>query len=679
MIKTLRQIFLLILVLLASISNDAQNFGIDSLKLELQNLQGDERAICLLEIASEMSTIDLSSSIKFSNEALKLSEISNNTVLQANCRKDLGKYFFLQGRYDKAHICFGKSLVAYKDENYEQAYSETYIHIGQIFSREGLLDSADSCFQLALHWAKQNQDTIREISSLRSIGNIYYKKGQFDDALRVYNEGLVTASLISDKNQELASLYNNLGILFSDWNKYQKALEYYQKALGIEESLGNIKEQARIFNNIGTIYWYQDKLDSALIFYIKSLEGRDKINDINGKAYVLNNLGMYYGSLEDYAKSLEYFKKSLNYFESMLNRQGIIMTLYNIGSVYQEEKKYELSIKYFSQSLNLAEKHGFYDYIVANHESLKDVYSEMGEWQKAYESLSKYKTIKDSIREVQNIELISEMEVKFDKERKQAELQILKNQMQASQITKTRTLILIFGIVIILVLILISTYLFVRQIRIRTDMTYNKLNPALLRYQLNPQFINSSLSGIKELIAKTRLQESSVFLAGLAKLIRVFVETSTSNAIVLEKELETIQSFLKLHQLRYDYELKFELNIASHIETEMLAIPPFLFFPIYVHIIDNHLNKGKIKTIININTDENYLIIETEFYYFLDNDNKKSDEIDIRNWISKVEERVSLLNKTLKDKMYFKYKSSIDDQDMIKTIFLQLRLPIKPM
>ncbi len=388
---------------------------------------------------------------------------------------------------------------------------------------------------------------------------------------------------------------------------------------------------------------------------------------------------MYFGSLNNFDKSLDYFNQSLGSFESLKNKPGIVMSLYNIGQVYQEKREYVIAKKYYKQSLGLATMHNFSDYILANHEALKDIYSELNDWEKAYYSLNSYNQLNDSIRKKQNIELLSEMEVRFEKEKKIAELQILEDEMQASEIDKNRTLILIFGMVISLVLILISTFLLVRQIKNRSDVKYNKLNPALLRYQLNPQFIDSSLEGIKELISKTRVKESSLFLAGLAKLIRVFVETSSSNVIVLDKELETLQSFLRLHQLRYDYDLNFELDIASHVETEMLVVPPFLFFPIYVHVIDNHLSKGAVFANTIVDTVENYLLIETEFKYFIDSKTEESDEMDIKKNVAKIEDRVAVLNKTLKDNMYFKYRSSIKQRENKKTILLKLKLPIKPM
>lgn len=674
----LRHFLLLTLIMLISFGVSAKLSTVDSLKLNIAHISGIDKVSSLLQIAEEISSSDLSSSVKFANEALNLAKTYNNDALIGQCYKELGGFYFNQVKYIKARNSFNNSIIYYQKAKDNNSIGHLYIKIAAIYSRKGILDSALIFDEKALKWSTEVHDTLNILRSLRSVGNTYYKMGQFENALKALSEAQIIANLFQDSQNELADIYNNLGILFSDWGKYKKSLSYYKKALSIEEQLGNSKKQARIFNNMGTIYFYQGNNDSALFFYLESLGKRNEINDINGKAFVLNNLGMYYGSQGEFSKSLEYFNESLYNFEKLSNRYGIVMTLYNIGSVHQEEKDFIPAKKHFNQGLKIAKQQGFTDYIVANYESLKDVYSEMGNWEKAYIALSHYNAINDSINDIQNIGLISEMEDKYEKERKEAELHIIKNQTQASKIEEDRTKILILGLIIILILILLSTFLLIRQIQTKTNLEYNKLNPALLRYQLNPQFISSSLDGIKELISKTRVKESSIFLAGLAKLIRVFVETSSSNVIILDKEMETLQAFLKLHQLRYDHELNFDLDIASHIETEMLAIPPFLFFPIYVLIIGNHLNKGIVNTKTKINTSGNYLIIETSFTYFIDQKSSLSDEADIKQRVERINERIILLNKTMKDKMLFNYKATNLQTLNSKNVLLRLEMPIKP-
>lgn len=674
----LKYLLVALVFLLPFLSSYGQQLNIDSLKQKMLNEHGESRIITVLTIAKELADKDLQLSIKYGNEALNLAQTEENPELIAHCQQDISNFYYELGKYEKAHELLNNALDYYQKKNNINKLTEVFVSIGFNYSREGKLDSASYYYEKSLSNSKYTSDTLYQIISLRSIGNIYYKQGQFDDALRTFIEGLTLAELNQDYCNEQAKLFNNLGILFSDWGKYSQSLSYYKRALRIMDSLKNQTEVGRIYNNMGTIYWYEGKSDSALIFYNSSLTSREKSGDINGKAFVLNNLGMYYGSEEDYDKSLEYFNKSLQLFESLTNRTGVVMTLFNIGSVYQELKDYKLAKKYFSQSLNIAEAQGFSDYVLANHEALKDIYTATEDWEKAYFALKKYNVINDSIRKAQNIELLSEMEVKFEKEKKQASLNILKNQLEANRIKKNQTHIVIVGILIMLVLIIASTYLLIRQILQKAHVQHDKLTPALLRYQMNPQFINSSLSGIKELIGKNRLKESSMFLSGFAKLIRTFIETSTSQAIVLDKEIETIRSFLKLHQLRYDHQLTFELNIASQVETEMLAIPPFLFFPIFVHIIDYHLSEGKVNTVTNIDTSENYLLLNTKLTYILKSNKAKTDQIEIIKSAESIEHRIKLLNKTLKDKMIFSYQEFTNKNDQEKTIQLFLKLPIKP-
>lgn len=674
-----RLIIFLGLILLPFITSLAQNTVLDSLKGELSHLEGSDRIPSLLLIAEELNSTDLSSSIKYANEALALASIDGNSNLIGDCQKQLGSNFYKQGKYDKAHISFNKAIISYQKGGNSPQHSDIFINIGMIYSREGLLDSASFYYQKSLDDGCQFHDTLLQIQALRSIGNVYYKQGKFDESLKTFHQALSLASYTNCCIQEQARLFNNLGILFSDWGKYETSLKYYHQALSIMDSLKNHKEVSRIYNNMGTIYWYQDNSDLALMYYLKSLKIRDLTGDLNGKAFVLNNLGMYYGSQEKYTESLKYFKQSLSIFEQHSNRQGVVMALYNIGSVYQELENYSHAKKHFMESLSISKTQGFSDYIEANYEALKDIYSATEDWEKAYQSLYNYNVVKDSIRKEQNIELLSEMEVKFEKEKKQADLQILRNQTEENRINSKQTVTIIIGFLLSLILIVISTYLLIRQIKTRSSEKQSKLTPALLRYQMNPQFINSSLVGIKELIAKNRVIESSKFLAGFAKLIRIFIETSSSNVIVLDKEIETIRSFLKLHQLRYDHQLNFDLEIASHIETEMLAIPPFLFFPIFVHVIDYHLSEGLVDIKIIMDTRENYLVIKADMKYSIHSSDIDEDKRSLDNSMFNVQERIDLLNKTLKDKMNFTHKEAIKFDGHTKTLGLQLSLPIKPM
>jgi len=672
-------IFLFFIFVNSPIEVLGQQSHLDSLNKELIDSEGYAKILLLLEIAKDLDNEDTELAIKYVNEAIGIARQNENEELIAECQSYLGQLSYENAQYDKSLNQYRQALQFYKEGELSREICPILIGMGQVYSREGLLDSALYYFETSLNCSQTHADTLWEVSSLRSMGNVFFKKGRFDQALKNFHMGLGLAKLSEDCIHEESKLYNNLGVLMSEWGEYDKSLAYYSDALLIMDSLGNIAEISRIYNNMGTIFWYQNMNDSALYYYLLSLKNREKIGDNNGIAFVLNNLGMYYGSLEDYSSSLVYFERSLCLFEKISNRQGIVMTLYNIGSVYQELKNYKLASKYHNQCLSISKSQGFNDYVLASHEALKDVYAQLGEWQKAHASLKEFHMLNDSLRKVQNIELLTKMEVSYEHEKNQADLNILKNKMESAGLEEDQSRVFFVGAFIILALLIISTYLIIWQVRSRTDVEHDKLTPALFRYQMNPQFINSSLSGIKELISKNRVKESSLFLTGFAKLIRTFIETSSSTAIVLEKEIETTQRYLQLHQLRYDQKLYFDIELSSKVEPEVLAVPPFVFFPLYVYVVDSHLSQGEVNIHLFIDVLENSLLMKLDIKYLCKEEDITADEKDLKLSFDRMKDRIKLMNKAIKDKIVFNHETHLDIDKNQKELNLQIYFPIKPL
>ncbi len=632
----------------------------------------------LLSIADSCSRINPEQGLKYANDALVLAESQSDKQAIAKCYMTLGMLHYDNANNEKSHFFSKKALEFYSRLIFSKEKMTTMLYIGMVYNRQGILDSALLYYNSIHSQSREVQDTLWQIIGLRSLGNIYYKQGQFDQALTSFHQGLGMARRSRKWVPEQSKLLNNLGILYSDWKEFDKSLSHYKEALQIMDSLHNLHETSRLYNNIGNIYSNLGKYDSALIFYERSLDNRIKLGDISGQAFVYNNLGMLYGNQEKYEKSLEYFNKSLLLFEQITHRSGIVMALMNIGFVYDGLKDYDLAIKYHNQSLLVAQSQGFSDEVLENLDALKSIYAKTNQWEKAYQAFTEYIQMSDSIRKVQNMELIKELEVKYEYEKNKAELNLMTNLMKSSRLEKNKTRIMIGVVVLILILLILSGILILRQIRIRNDLEYNKLEPALLRYQLNPQFIRSSLSGIKELVAKNRIKESGLFLSGFARLIRVFIDTSTSQGIVLDKEIDTLRNLLKLHQLRYDHKLIFDLDIESHVETDMLAVPPFLFFPAIVHIINEHINQGDLSVHLQIDTPDNYLIIQCSLMYYLSEVNSEKDDARTLEQINNIKSRIKLLNKTMKERIIFEDQLEHIVPGEQNKLVLKVRIPIRP-
>ncbi len=81
------------------------------------------------------------------------------------------------------------------------------------------------------------------------------------------------------KRQRGGYSLNNIGSLYQKWVKPEQALEYFHKALKIDEEVQDLKGEAFDNNNIGSVYEQLNKPKEALDYFQKSLNLFEKLKD----------------------------------------------------------------------------------------------------------------------------------------------------------------------------------------------------------------------------------------------------------------------------------------------------------------------------------------------------------------------------------------------------------------
>ncbi len=114
-------------------------------------------------------------------------------------------------------------------------------------------------------------DTLYEAYAYNRMGMAYHRAGEYDRAEEYYRKALKAAG----KGEMVARIYNNLGMLYYDRINYSKALEYLRKAERVlKESVGDkAKQLAYVYGNMADVY--EAKGDST-----KAKEYREKARRI---------------------------------------------------------------------------------------------------------------------------------------------------------------------------------------------------------------------------------------------------------------------------------------------------------------------------------------------------------------------------------------------------------------
>lgn len=97
--------------------------------------------------------------------------------------------------------------------------------------------------------------------------------------------------------------------------------------------------------------------------------------------------------------------------------------------------------------------------------------------------------------------------------------------------------------------------------------------------QMNPHFIFNSLNSIDSYILKNETQKASEYLNNFARLMRLILQHSRSNYITMADELEALELYMQMEQMRFKHQFSYRVEVGENIDPSALLIPPMLIQP----------------------------------------------------------------------------------------------------
>lgn len=168
-----------------------------------------------------------------------------------------------------------------------------------------------------------------------------------------------------------------------------------------------------------------------------------------------------------------------------------------------------------------------------------------------------------------------------------------------------------------LLMLLYSIYYFrvsglKKQSRLKEKIT--KAETVALRSQMNPHFLFNSLNAIDHYILKNDPLQASDYLSKFSKLVRRILDYSDVQRISLQNELDTLELYIKLEQLRFSNKFEYKFHIADNINRKLIFIPPLLLQPFVENAIWHGLLHKEEEGLLSVFCfkNEKSLIVEIE-------------------------------------------------------------------
>jgi len=275
----------------------------------------------------------------------------------------------------------------------------------------------------ALNIAEESDYQLGIGMAYNRLGIGYGAKGNYIKALEHYYDALRIIEKIGNE-QWLSSTYNNLGYIYIQIKDYPKALELTEKSYQLSKRNKNTKALAVNLTNIAWLNELAGNTNLALVQAYDAMRLAASVNDDYHVAISWHIAGRIYLKLKNTDSAYISFSKGLEH----ANKAGIkIQIAYNtlgIGDTYLLQFKAQEAIPYLESALAIAKATNAFEVMAQATRSLVDAYVQTNNLQKANGKFTEYLEIKDSLQSIDKQKTFAQLQLEYDLNKKQKELQL---------------------------------------------------------------------------------------------------------------------------------------------------------------------------------------------------------------------------------------------------------------
>jgi signal transduction histidine kinase len=428
---------------------------VKELESRLPGSTGKERIEILVELTGLYLRKAPQRALEYGQEALELLESYPDEKQQMTILNLVSKANSHLGEFQLAEKNALKSQAIAQKIGDKSGEADALVSLSRVYWERGNSHQAGKYCADARKLYKESGNQKGLAQTLQMLGTLYWRMGDFPKAL---DYALKSAEIYNqlDDRKGMAVLDSLIAMIYTSQGQYKKALEYSFKAKQGYGASGDKNGIAMTLNNIGRDYQRSGNYKEALK-YLK--QGSAIFRDMKSRrsySYTLNNIGEVYDAMRDFRQAQDYFTRSLKIKEEIKDQMGIAYTLINSGRTYRKLGQYKKSIQSLLRALNIASEINIKNEIRNANKELAETFEALGDYPKALHYHKKYKEINDSIFNERNSKKTAELETRYETEKKEKEIALLKKdkELQQMDILKQRNLINSLIIISLLVFLL---------------------------------------------------------------------------------------------------------------------------------------------------------------------------------------------------------------------------------
>lgn len=472
---------------------------------------------------------------------------------------------------------------ASKMDNYQAGISYALNELGISYRNYSLYNKAIKLHENALEAANADDNTEFKIYSFALLSAVYRRTEGIPSALDYAQKAIELAENIESPNNDIKrNLYftfNNIGHIYRTLGQYDLAIYNFKESIALEEELGNTLGIATNYKDIGECLEAEEKLEEALEYYERSLNINKSARSVRIDILSKLGIGHVYVHQGKAREAIEIFNTILKPGEDLGNMKIISEIYINIGWAQIKNNQIEEAEFYLNKGLEIAKKYNLLTEMEEAYSFLSDLWEEQDDFEKSKEFFKKADEVDERISNDRNKRYLADLITRSETEKKNTQIEVLakENEIINLRLRKNQNTLLIS--LLLLALLTIILYILYRQAQLRSDKKLLTLEQSMLRSQMNPHFLFNSLNSIKLYIINNEKKNAVFYLNKFSKLVRKILEASSVREIPLAEELETVELYMNIENIRFSNEIQFEIIVDEGIDTHIIKIPSLILQP----------------------------------------------------------------------------------------------------
>jgi tetratricopeptide (TPR) repeat protein len=557
---------------------------VDSVAKQLPYLKKKKLADAYNELASLHRQFNFDATVFYAEKALKVSEDIAYRFGAGIALMHMGQISYLKGNYiDAIELLTPAKEYLLASGNLTEL-AECYASLALVFHYCQIKkETGQELFAKAL-------DLAISLGIKRLEAYMYFMHGRYLMDTQEPNEALLqwkkAAEILVEQNygtnHDKALSWILIGDVFREYKDCRQAKEYYLKGHAyLDTSLvADCSILSQNFSSLGSCYRNLEMYDSAVYYLNVGVALGEKVTNAYGAA--INH--MYLANIHRHQGAT---RIAIEHYEAVLDHARYVVSS---GHLYKNPDYWHLAGHGQEIALHLPMAfriHIHRNMIKNSHLGLYRSYLALNDYPHALEQFTAYSAMNDTIQEYLKNKELSELGFEYETEHKDERIMFLEKQNVMKETAARQTRIIFLGTGFLMLLAIFTLILLLRQGKLRSRHQTIQLEQKLLRSQMNPHFIFNSLASIQNKIINEEPHLATDYLARFSHLFRNILEGSVEEFITLEKEIETVNNYLELQQLRYADKFNYNIFVDEKLEPDQVNVPPMLTQPFIENAIEH--------------------------------------------------------------------------------------------